>query len=78
MSAKDIKKFIITLIILVIGINILWYLGKNFISKFPVNITTDLTPAITNITNLLSVGIIVIVVILIPVYLSKRSEEKKA
>jgi len=77
MSSKDVKKLIITLIILGIGINILAYIGKNFISRLPVTRSTDLTPAITNLTNLLSIGIVIIIIVLIPVYLSRRSDEKK-
>ena len=77
MAAKDIQKLIITLIVLLIGINILSFIGRNSISGFPISNVTDIIPSLANLTNLLSIGIIIIIILLIPLYLSKRSEEKK-
>ena len=79
MTAKDVRKLIITLIILVIGINILGYMANNYIPKIPNTISgtaTDISPALNTLTTVISLGLGVLVLILIPVYFSKRSEEK--
>mgnify|MGYP001591471643 CR=1 FL=1 len=81
MPAKDVKRLIVTLIILIIGINLLVYLVKNYILNVPqagldVLGTADITPALTTLSGVLSVGLAFLVLILIPVYLSKRSQEK--
>ena len=77
MAAKDIQKLIITLIVLLIGINILSFIGRNSIAGLPISNVNNLVPSLASLTNLLSIGIIIIIILLIPLYLSKRSEEKK-
>ncbi len=79
MSAKDVKRLIVTLIILIIGINLLVYVVKNYILNVPqagLVVGTDITPALTTLSGVLSIGLAFLVLLLIPVYLSKRSQEK--
>jgi hypothetical protein len=77
MSAKSFRNLIITLIILVIGITVLQHIAKGFTSNLPNAQGITIMPAIQNLVNMVTIGLAVIIVILIPVYLSKRSNEKK-
>jgi len=77
MGSKEFKKGIITLVILAIGIKLITLIGKGFISNTQLPNINLSGNSIESLGNLLIIGIIIIIVILIPFYLSKRSEEKK-
>ncbi|MCX6816166.1 MAG: hypothetical protein NT120_04930 [Candidatus Aenigmarchaeota archaeon] len=78
MEAKSIQKNIIMLIILAIGVKILTMVSKGYTANLqvPGNIG-ELANSVESLSNLLLIGIVVIIIILIPIYLAKRSEEKK-
>lgn len=78
MSAKSVRNLILTLIILIIGIFILVRIGKGFTGTSPFATSTqNLIASIDSLSNMLILGLVIIVIILIPIYLSRRSEEKK-
>ncbi len=77
MTAKSVRNLIISLIILIIGVNILGYISQRYIPNIPNVQISGIASITSSFTTLISVGIFIIVLILIPVYLSKRSGEKK-
>jgi uncharacterized membrane protein len=80
MNSKDNRNLIIALIILAIGIKIILMAFSNYLSKNVGGIVggfSDLTGSVESMGTLIIYGIIVLIILLIPFYLSKRSEEKK-
>jgi len=78
MPAKDVRNLIITLVILAIGIKfVAFFMSRTAAGSTLPSITAELPASFENLSNLVIIGIIVLVIILIPIYLGKRSEEKK-
>lgn len=79
MPAKDVRNLILGLIILAAGVFFITRIAKGFIGSQTVpGLSTELTGSLDSISTLFLMGVGVIVIILIPVYLSKRSGDKKA
>ncbi len=77
-EAKDIRSWIVTLIILLIGLWILLTVGKSFIAGASSSLTDNkLLPAIDSMSLSLSIGIGIVIILLVPLYLSKRSSGNK-
>ncbi|MBI4154202.1 hypothetical protein HY501_02610 [Candidatus Woesearchaeota archaeon] len=78
MAAKDVRNLILALIILIIGIFLLTRIGKNFTSNLALpSSVPNIVTVIDSVSTLLTLGLGVLVIILMPFYLSKRSQEKK-
>lgn len=78
MESEKIRDLIITLIIIAIGIKIITMIGLFFIPNLElVNISDNIVKSIEAIGNLFIFGMIFLIIILVPLYLSSRSEEKK-
>ncbi len=79
-EAGDIRNWIITLVILVAGLFILLRVGKGFIAGAAspgLPIDKNLLASIDSISLLMAIGISIVILFLIPFYLSKRSQEKQ-
>lgn len=76
MQSKKIRDLIATLIILIIGIKLLATIGFSYISNAGVNMP-EFAVSIEALGNMMVIGLSFLTIILIPFYLSKRSEEKK-
>ncbi|MBI4170759.1 MAG: hypothetical protein HY514_03625 [Candidatus Aenigmarchaeota archaeon] len=74
MSSKDIRNVIITLIILASGVKILLYITEKFVN---INAAGELGKSFSGMGTLFMYGAIVIAIILVPFYLSARSDERK-
>jgi flagellar biogenesis protein FliO len=78
MAAKDVRNLILAIIILIIGIFVLTRIGKGFMANIKLPSTApDIIASIEGMSTVLILGLGIIVIILIPIYLSKRSGEKK-
>jgi hypothetical protein len=82
MSSRSVRNLIIGIAILIAGIYVLTRMGKGFISgvQLPGTAASSVSSAagaIDGVSNLLMLGLGIIVIFLIPVYLAKRSGEKK-
>ncbi|MEM7819890.1 MAG: hypothetical protein QXD48_03620 [Candidatus Aenigmatarchaeota archaeon] len=78
MKSKNIRNLILTLIIVIIGIKIIIFIFQNHLSRFEVvNIATDIINFVFKIGELIIYGLIFLIIILIPIYFSKRSDEKE-
>jgi len=64
----------ITLIMLAIGVKVLLYATAHFVD---IAAAGDLGKSLNDMGNLLIYGFIILAIILIPFYLSARSDEKK-
>ncbi len=80
MEAKELRNLIIALLILVAGIRLLSVIGSGYIAQFQgtLNVDESLVRSVESIGTILMLGIGVIVLLLIPYWLHKRSQEKKA
>ena len=79
-EAKDIRNWIITLVILAVGLWVLLKVGKTFIagaSQPGLPIDKGILASVDSISLLLAIGVGVIILLLIPIYIVKRSQEKK-
>jgi uncharacterized membrane protein len=76
MPAKDVKNLILTLIILLIGINAISMVAKGFTSRIENVDISGVANIITSFTAVISIALAIIIIILMPIYLSKRSQEK--
>ena len=76
MSAKDARNLILALIILIVAIFVLSRWGKGIAGTAAGPVAT-LTAGLDSVSNLLILGLGLLVIILIPIYLSRRSGEKK-
>ena len=77
-SGKSVRNLIITLVILLLGVNLLTKISQGFISSQSIPDTAKaLLGSVDSMMTLVNVGLIIIIIILIPVYLSKRSEQNK-
>ena len=79
MSSKSVRNVIIALIILAIGIKLIMVLFNGYLSNLGVSVSGigDLVGAVDKYGTWAIYGIIIIIIVAIPVYLSKRSDEKK-
>ena len=76
MQSKKIRDLIIALIILIVGIKLLTMIGFSYVFSTGLEIP-ELAGSIEPLGNMMIMGLSFLIVILIPFYLSKRSEEKK-
>ena len=78
MKSRDVRNLIITLIILAIGIKLITLISASSISNVPgVESISNVVKSFTGLGDLSLYGIAFLVILLIPYYLSKRSQEKK-
>lgn len=77
MKSKDLSNLIISLFILAAGVKIVTILARGYITAPAIGISPGIINSIDNVGNLFLIGIGVLILILIPFYLSKRSEESK-
>lgn len=77
MKSKEISNLILSLIILAIGIKVVGIVAKGYTENPVIGISPDLLNAVESLGNLFILGIGVLVLILLPFYFSKRSEENK-
>ena len=80
-EAKDIRNWIITLVILAGGLWVLLTVGKGFIagvSQPGLPIDKGLLASVDSISLLLAIGVGAIIILLIPIYIAKHLQEKKA
>ncbi len=75
MSAKDVRNLMLTLIILAIGIKLIMWITGNYIGN--AGSFSDLVAGFTGLGDLAMYGLILLAILLMPYYLSKRSQEKK-
>lgn len=76
MAAKDIRNLIVAIVIAIIGIQLLVRLAKGYIPQSPL-VPPDISASIDALSNLLTLGLVVVLLLAIPFYLSRRSEERK-
>ena len=74
MSAKGIRNGILALIILAIGVKLIIYITSGFID---LSAAGEIGDSLNEMGNLFVYGAIVLAVLLVPFYLSARSNEKK-
>jgi len=77
MQSKDVSKLIVSLLVLAIGIKVITIIAKGYIQQPVAGIPPELVGSLDSVGNLFIMGIGVIILILLPFYFSKRSEEKK-
>jgi hypothetical protein len=84
MAAKDVRNLIITLIILAVGIKLIVLISQTYTktAASAADLTgvanfTGIVDAINSLSDLIVLGLGILIIILIPVYLSKRSNERK-
>lgn len=74
---KSARNAIVSLVILLIGINLLLFISRNFLQSLQENTPTELLSfsSIQSMVNLFNIGIMILILILIPLYLSQRSKQ---
>ena len=83
MEAKGIRNLIISLIVVAIGVKLITLVSKNIKDIYVDAIVggspsyAELINALDSLGDLVLYGLIILAVLLIPYYLSKRSQEKK-
>ena len=75
MNAKDVRNLIVSLFVIIIGIRLVLNITSGFLSQVP-EIPIDVPP-LEGIGNTFIVFLAVLMLILVPVYLSKRSKERR-
>ena len=76
MAAKDIKNLIIAIIVLLVGIRLLVIIAKGYIPQSSL-VPKDLLLSVDALSNLFTLGLVIVLLFAVPFYLSRRSEEKK-
>ena len=74
MASKDMRNGIIALIILALGIKIILYITGNYID---ISAAGDIGKSFQSMGDLFIYGAAIIAILLVPFYLSARSNEKK-
>ena len=74
MKSRDARNLIITLVVIAVGIKLITYISGRYIGQ--AGAVADLVASFTGLGDLVLYGVIILAVILVPVYLSKRSQEK--
>ena len=78
MGSKSIRNLIIALVIILIGIRIILFVFNSYLSQYSIaGSLSELIGAVEGMSTLLTYGLIVLIIIAIPFYLSKRSKEKE-
>ncbi len=77
MQSKNISNVIISLVILAVGIKAIAIHAKSYIQTPAPGIPPEILGSLDSVGNLFVLGIAIIILILLPFYLSKRSEENK-
>ncbi|HLC76600.1 MAG TPA: hypothetical protein VJH04_00175 [archaeon] len=75
MTAKNVRNLILTLIILAIGVKLILWISGNYIGSS--GQFSDLVAGFAGLGDLAMYGLILLAILLIPYYLSKRSQERK-
>jgi len=78
MSSKDVRNAIIALIMLAIGAWLLLRVGKVFQPKDSPIDFGYIMASIEGVLNIFFIGIVVIIIILIPVWIAKKMQERKS
>jgi len=77
MKSKSARNLIIALAILAIGIKLVMIVFNNYLSRLVIgNMFPDMVGSVENLGTLMIYGIIVLIVLSVPFYLSARSKEK--
>ena len=77
MRAKDVRNLIISLIVVAIGIKLITWISNHYVSASGFAGFSELINAFAGLGDLALYGLIFFAIILVPYYLSKRSQEKK-
>ena len=78
MKAKDARNLIVTLIVLAIGVKLITWISANYISKVPgAGGLSSTVNSFLGLGDLSLYAIAIVVILLIPYYLSKRSKERQ-
>jgi hypothetical protein len=78
MRAKDVRNFIFSVIVLIIGIRAVYYIFNGYLAKVEIlKSMRDLLASVSSLVDLFTYILIAVVILSIPFYLSKRSDEKK-
>lgn len=72
--AKDVRNLIISLFVIIIGIRLILNVSAGFLSQVTLPIEV---PPLEGIGNTFIVFLAVLMLILVPIYLSKRSKERR-
>lgn len=76
MKAKDIRNLIITLLIIAGGVKLIMIITNNAIKNYSVGGLESIINMLTGVGDLIIYGVVFLAIILIPIYLGKRSGEK--
>ena len=77
-SSKDVRNWIISLIILAVGIKAVMIFMQNYLSALSiVNLPEDIVGSVNSLGTLMIYGLAGLTFLLIIYYFSKRSDEKK-
>lgn len=78
MKSHDARNLIVTLIIVAVGVKLLLSISDYYASRAgSAGQFSELIQAFASLGNFAIYGLIILAILLIPYYLSKRSEEKK-
>lgn len=77
MTAKDTKNIIISIVVLLVGIQLVVYLAKGYIPKDADYLPKDVFSSVSSLANLMTIGLVIILFLALPFYFSRRSDEKK-
>ncbi len=81
MHAKDVKKSILTIVVVAIGIKIITVASKNLKDIYAGTVGdssfAELINALDSLGSLVLYGLLIIAILLVPYYLSKRSQEAR-
>lgn len=78
MYAKDIRKAVISLLVLAAGVKIVMVISSTQLTGFNISGMTDIIKSVDALGNLLLLVLVPLAIILIPVYVYKRRQEKGA
>jgi len=76
MDAKDVRNLIISLFVIAVGIKLVLNISAGYLSQVQVTQVIDVPP-LEGIGNLFIFALAIFMLILVPVYLSKRSKERR-
>lgn len=78
MKPHDVRNLIVTLIIIAVGVKLLLAISDYYVSRSGASGQLGtLVNSFTSLGDFATYGIIILAVLLVPYYLSKRSQEKK-
>lgn len=77
MRAKDIRNLIISLIIVAVGIKLITAISRDYMSSVgSVGSFSELIGSFNSLGDFALYGLVLLAILLVPFYLSKRSKEK--